>query len=156
MKDQVLGPAQDAGHLPECGDPTVDAGVGQLLFGFLVADGVGEKQAPVGHGRVGKVGFAVMLKGWRGVALMGQGERRLLRERDAAAGALSTHDPANDDDNKQIDDNAKFSGPGVVAFEVLRRLAAQIAKRLGAGDLVSPNSVGICFDFLYCLGLVGR
>jgi len=55
---------------------------------------------------------------------MGKGERRLLRERDAAAGALSTHDPANDDDNKQIDDNAKFSGPGVVAFEALGRLAA--------------------------------
>jgi hypothetical protein len=97
-----------------------------------------------------------MLKGWRGVALMGKGERRLLRERDAAAGTLSTHDPANDDDNKQIDDNAKFSGPGVVAFEALGRLAAEVAKRLGAGDFVSPNSVGICFDCLYCLGLVGR
>ena len=87
---------------------------------------------------------------------MGKGERRLLRERDAAAGALSTHDPANDDDNKQIDDNAKFSGPGVVAFEALGRLAAQVAKRRGAGNFVSPDSVGIGFDFLYCLGLVGR
>lgn len=156
MKDQVLGATQKAGHLPECGDPAVDAGVGQLLFGFVVAYGVGEKQAPVGHGRVGKVGFAIMLKGRRGITLMGKGERRLLSERDAAAGALSTHDPANDDDNKLFDYNAKFSGPGVVAFEALGRLAAQVAKRRGAGDVVPPNSVGICFDFLYCLRLVGR
>jgi hypothetical protein len=134
----------------------VDAGVGQLLFGLVVTHGVGEKQATVGHGRVGKIGFAVMLKGWRCVALVGKGERRLLRERDAAAGALSTHDPANDDNNKQIDDNAKFPRPGVVALEVLGRLAAQAAKRRGASNFVSSNSVGIGFDYFFCMRLVGR
>jgi len=97
-----------------------------------------------------------VLKGRRGVALIGKGERRLLRERDAAAGALSTHDPANDDDYKLFDDNAKFSRPGVVTLEILGRLAAQVAKQRGAGNLVSPDGVGICFDFLFCLRLVGR
>jgi len=134
----------------------MDAGVGQLLFGSFVPHGVGTKQAPIGHVRIGEVGLAIVLKGRRGVALIGKGERRLLRERDAAAGALSTHDPANDDDYKLFDDNAKFSRPGVVTLEILGRLAAQVAKQRGADNLVSPDGVGICFDFLFCLRLVGR
>jgi hypothetical protein len=42
-----------------------------------------------------------------------------------------------------------------VAFEVLGRLAAQAAKRRGASNFVSPNSVGIGFDYFFCLRLVG-
>jgi len=97
LKDQILGTAQGVGHLSECGEPPVDAGVGQLLVGFGIAHGIGAKQTPIGHCRVGKVGLAIMLEGGQGKTLMGKGEGRLLRERLSATTTLPTDDEAKDD-----------------------------------------------------------
>jgi len=156
LKDQALGPAQDAGHIAQCANPPMDAGVSQLPLGIGIANEIGAKQTPIGHGRLGKVGLAIMLKGWRGIALMGKGEGRLLRERDAAAKALSTDDQTNHYENKLFDDNSKFTRSGLVAFEIFGRLAAQKAKRCVASDFVFPDGVGIRFDFFSELSLVGR
>lgn len=128
--------------------------MGQLLVGFGIAHEIGAKQAPISHGRVGKVGLAIMLEGGRGITLMGKGEGRLLSERLSAASTLPTDDEAKDDKNELIDDDSKLSRSCLMSFEMFGRLAAQKADRRTAVDFVCPNSIRIRFDFFFDSSLV--